>query len=137
MMPSAGHPSSSGGEPLDPPVWVVDLRTHAGGTDEASAVTSLAPEENVALVAVLHDELAEPLLLPIEPTRDLRRLDAIGRLFRFAVERGERIPAVAVRYGEPYERALAFERRLPRWAYEGVETRELPAALARVLSPRT
>ncbi len=89
-------------------------------------------------VALLHDANDEPLLLPIEPTRDPRLLDALGRLVRFAALTGERIPSVAVRYGAPYERALVFERRLPRWAYEGIsrdQARALPRPIARVLGP--
>lgn len=114
-------------------MWVVDLREPSSGAAVPPDET-LAPDETISLVAVLHEGLSEPLLLPIEPTRDRRLLDAIARLLRFAVEHEERIPAVAVRYGDAYERALAFERRLPRWAYEGMDARGLPADLARVLS---
>jgi hypothetical protein len=120
---------------LNRPVWVVDLSTD-GGSAPPTPEDALAPGEMIELVAVLHDELDAPLLLPIAPTLDLRLLDAIARLLRFAVEHGERIPAVAVRYGSEYERALAFEKRLPRWAYEGTDRRDLPSALARVLGPR-
>jgi len=120
----------------DPAVWVVDLRT-ARDTDVApTADEPLEPSETIELVAIIHDASETPLLLPIEPTHDRRLLDAIARLVRFAVARGERIPAVAIRYGDEYERALAFERRLPRWAYEGVAARDLPSELAGALGPR-
>lgn len=115
-------------------MWVVDLRTSRGAGAAQPIDDALDPSETIELVAILHDESPAPLLLPIEPTRDRRLLDAIARLVRFAVARGERIPAVAIRYGDEYERALAFERRLPRWAYEGVA--DPPSELARALGPR-
>lgn len=121
---------------LDRPVWVVDLRTARDTGASPPMDEPLDPGESVELVAILHDGSPAPLLLPIEPTRDRRLLDAIARLVRFAVARGERIPAVAVRYGDEYERALAFERRLPRWAYEGVTAPDLPSELARALGAR-
>jgi hypothetical protein len=122
----------------DRPVWVVDLRTQPEGASAApTRDEALGPSEAIELVAILHHESEAPLLLPIEPTRDRRLLDAIARLLRFAVARGERIPAVAIRYGDGYERALAFERRLPRWAYEGVDARDLPSELERALGRRS
>lgn len=136
---------------LDPPALVVDLRARALARDRAALEEReeapplptdepLEAHEVVAWIAVLHDASDEPLLLPIEPTRDRRRLDAVARLLRFAVMRGERMPEVAVRYGEEYERRLAFERRLPAWAYDGVDprvARALPEPLRRVLSARS
>jgi len=120
----------------DPPVWVVDLRT-ARDTEVGPPVDeALDPSEAIELVAIIHDASETPLLLPIEPTRDRRLLDAIARLVRFAVAHGESIPAMAIRYGDEYERTLAFERRLPRWAYEGVAAPNLPSELARALGPR-
>lgn len=130
----------------DEPVLVIDLRSATLAADRDALGGSPAPDvpddepltedETIAHVALLHDASDAPLLLPIEPTRDRRWLDALARLIRFAVLRGERVPSVAVRYGTEYERSLAFERRLPRWAYEGIDTRHLPPEIARALGPR-
>lgn len=131
----------------DEPVLVIDLRSAALAADrDALASSARAPNvpddepleegETIARVALLHDASDAPLLLPIEPTRDRRWLDALARLIRFAVLRGERVPSAAVRYGTEYERSLAFERRLPRWAYEGIDAPHLPPAIARALGPR-
>ncbi|HJL20041.1 MAG TPA: hypothetical protein RMH99_30530 [Sandaracinaceae bacterium LLY-WYZ-13_1] len=133
----------------DPPVLVVDLRSEALGEDrralgEDRAAPAPPPDapleasETVDRVALLHDGDDEPLLLPIEPTRDRAELDALARLIRFAVVRGERIPTVAHAYGGERERRLLFERRLPGWALDGLapaDLAKLPAALRRALGP--
>lgn len=119
----------------DRPVLVVDLRSRALDEDRAGEGGAslppdapLEPDETIDTVALLHDGSDAPLLLPIAPTRDRRFLDALARLMRFAVLRGERIPRVAVLYGSEYERSLAFERRLPAWAERGIDA-PLPPAL--------
>ncbi len=128
---------------LDRPVFVVDLREAALAEDRAALERNeqappLAPdepldaEEAIDTIAVLHDESETALLLPIEPTRDRRLLDAIARLLRFAVLHGKRMPEIAVLYGNEYERTLAFARQLPRWAYDGVDV-TLPVVLRRTL----
>lgn len=126
---------------LDRPVLVVDLRAPSLAEDREEARAPALPEdetieegESIDAVALLHDASDAPLVLAIEPTRDRRLLDALARLMRFAVVRGERIPTVAVRYGSEYERSLVFERRLPPWAYDGIDA-ALPPAL-RVLQRR-
>ncbi|AKF04160.1 hypothetical protein [Sandaracinus amylolyticus] len=70
-----------------------------------------APSEPIARVVLLVDDVA-PIVLPIDATDDARWLDALARLVRFAVLRGETVRDVASRYGEAYERAMV----LPRWA---------------------
>lgn len=132
----------------DAPVLVVDLRERARADDRAAlggappplpADEPLEAHERVDTVAVLHDGSDEPLLLAIEPTRDRGELDAIARILRFAVLHGARMPEVAVTHGGEQERSMAFERRLPRWAYEGIDRRRaraLPPALRAVLAPR-
>lgn len=90
-------------------------------------------EEAISQVALLPRD-GPPVLLPIPATEDARLLDALARLVRFAVMLGEPILAVAERYGGEYERALAREGRLPRWAIEGVRE-PLPPSLA-ILGPR-
>jgi hypothetical protein len=98
------------------------------------------PERPIRWMALIYDEAEDPLLLPIEPTRDVCLLDALARLLRIAVLSGERISSVAINYGEELERTLAFERRLPAWAYEGIEARRashLPEPLRTVLGPLT
>jgi len=132
-------------------VYVIDLTTHeldrtaheidGGGPDPASR-PSLPPEPPapIGLVALLIDGWDEPLILPIEPTRDVRFLDALARLLRIAVLAGERVPSVAVNYGEEYERSLAFSRKLPDWVYSGVDKRNakaLPPEVRLVIGPRS
>ena len=131
----------------DEPVFVVDLTEatmEACGEEirrgaEAPSAPSLpeAPDEPIRTVALVVDD-SDPVLLAIEPTRDVVLLDALARLLRIAVLSGERVPAVAVGYGDELERRLAFERRLPAWVYDGVEprvARRLPRALRAVLGP--
>jgi len=131
-------------------VFVVDLTTaeidrvsqeiDAGGPRPGSAPPLPdEPPSPVAQIALLIDGWDEPLLLPVEPTRDVVWLDALARMLRIAVLAGERVPAVAVGYGDVLERALAFERRLPEWAYSGVDPQtavRLPPDVRRVLGPR-
>jgi hypothetical protein len=115
---------------LDRAVFVVDLRSETLREDREALdrrVELTAPEDELALdepidtLALLHDGTDEPLLLSITPTRDRDELDAIARLMRFAVLRGERMAKVAIEYGGELERRLAFERRLPAWAYDGID----------------
>jgi hypothetical protein len=130
-------------------VFVVDLTTaeidrvsqeiEAGGARPGPPPLPPAPASPVARLALLIDGWDEPLLLPVEPTRDVAWLDAVARMLRIAVLAGERVPAVAVNYGDVPERALAFERRLPEWAYLGVDeeiSARLPTELRVVLGPR-
>lgn len=108
--------------------------------DVASQPLPEPPPHDVRHVALLLDDREEPLVLPIAPTRDVVLLDALARLLRIAVLAGERVPAVAIEYGEELERRLAFERKLPDWVYEGVEpdvAAELPVEVRRVLGPKT
>lgn len=133
----------------DRPVLVVDLRGPALEEDRRALEGGRPPEtppdeplrggERVDLVALLHDGSERPLLLAIGPTADRTYLDAVARLLRFAVLRGERIPKVAADWGSEYERRLAFERRLPEWAYIGLadgDLRDVPPAVRKVLGPR-
>ncbi|UJR83321.1 hypothetical protein [Sandaracinus amylolyticus] len=83
------------------------------------------PGEPITRVVLLVDEGA-PVVLPIDATDDVRWLDALARLVRFAVLRGETVREVAQRYGEPYERAMA----LPRWELDAVR---LPERVRRAL----
>jgi hypothetical protein len=116
---------------LDRPVLVIDLR-------ETLAAAAQSPpdeviDEPVELCAIVHDALPEPLVLPLPSGLDREELDAIARLVRFAVERRERIPNVAIAHGGELERRLAFERRLPKWAYDGLDRMppELEATLGK------
>lgn len=129
-------------------VFVVDLTTDeieriADGIDDDSPTEPKTlpptPPEPIGTVALLLDGWEEPLLLPVEPTRDVERLDALARLLRIAVLAGERVPTVAVEYGDELERTLIFERKLPGWVYDGVAPEvavTLPPEVQRVLSPR-
>jgi hypothetical protein len=130
-------------------IFVVDLTAaeidrasreiDAGGPRPPPPELPDAPPSPVSRMALLIDGWDEPLLLPIEPTLDVAWLDAVARLLRIAALAGERVPAVAVNYGEVLERTLAFERRLPEWAYTGVDdatSARLPPELRVVLGPR-
>lgn len=133
----------------DRPALVVDVRTPALDADRRASASGepqraspadveLVEDEAIDVIAVLHDGSDAPLLLPIAPTRDRAWLDAVARILRFAVLRGERMPTVATAYGGALERRLAFGRRLPAWAYEGIDDtalRRAPPALRRVLAP--
>jgi len=132
----------------DRPVFVVDLRA-AAMEESAAEVVDRRDEDGprslpeppllpIDQVALLVDGRDEPVLLSVEPTRDVELLDALARLLRIALLSGERVPAVAVEYGDELERRLAFERRLPAWVYDGVRPAvalRLPAALRSVLGP--
>jgi hypothetical protein len=136
--------ATNAGEAL---VYVVDLRARA--IDEAARVSRdepagpppsppPSPASDVRAVALLLDGRNEPLVVDVPPTRDGRLLDALGRLLKIAVLAGERVPSVAVTYGEEYERTLVFERRLPRWVFDGLDGRTadaLPPEIRRVLGP--
>lgn len=134
----------------DEPVFVIDLTSaelarcaaEMQGSQELLDERPLPepPDQPIRVVALLAEGLSEPFLLRIDPTRDVLYLDALGRILRIAVLSGERMPTVAVEYGEELERKLAFERRLPSWAYEGIErglARRLPEDLRAVLAPKS
>jgi hypothetical protein len=132
------------------PVFVIDLT--AGAIEEAAARSSETterapppsalperPAKPIGQVALLIDGWPEPLVLALAPTSEVELLDALGRLLKIAVLSGERVPAVAVNYGDELERRLAFERRLPEWVYEGIDegiARKLPPAVRKVLGPK-
>ena len=130
-------------------VFAIDL-TDAGLAELSSVVSGAAepreppplpdpPAAPIRTVALLFEAGEDPLLLPVEPTRDVAALDALGRLLKVAVLSGRRLPAVAAEHGEELERRLAFERRLPRWVYDGLEPRladRLPARVRAVLGPK-
>lgn len=133
-------------------VYVVDLTTYeldrtadevegggGGENPDSGAPLPQEPPTPIHQLAILIDGWEQPLVLPIEPTRDVVYLDALARLLRIAVLAGERVPAVAINYGEVYERSLAFERRLPEWVYSGIEAKvaaKLPTEVRLVLCPK-
>ena len=129
-------------------VYVVDLTTteleraeeeiHSKRQLEPPPLPEEPPRE-IEILALLIDGREEPLFLPIEPTRDVLYLDALARLLRIAALAGETLSSVAINYGEAFERSLAFERRLPTWAYDGVDRDvavTLPRELQLVLAPK-
>ena len=133
----------------DEPVFVVDLTrpemercaAEIEGDGEPPEERRLPerPERPVRWLALLIEGWGDPLLLPVEPTEDVVFLDALARIIRIAVLSGERMPSVAVGYGEELERKLAFEQRLPRWAYEGIDpvlAARLPSDVRVVLASR-
>jgi len=123
---------------LDEPVFAVDVTTSSmkrlrarlvDADEERLELGSREPDDPdspISTVAVLYDEQRDPLLLPVEPTRDGELLDAIGRLLKLAVLQGVSMTQVAQRLGGELERRLFFERRLPSWAYDGVDARQVP-----------
>ena len=133
----------------DEPVFVVDLtpremaRCAAEMQDSEEALPERElpdpPERPIRWLALLLEGRDEPLCLPVEPTRDVQLLDALGRILRIAVLSGERMPNVAIKYGEEAERKLAFEKHLPSWAYMGIDAataRTLPDGVRAVLAPK-
>lgn len=103
-------------------VFVIDLRAAAMAevAREVEAAKAGAfvprvlpdePEAPIETVALLVDE-GGPLLLPIAPSRDVRWMDALARLVRFAVLHRQSVTEVAARYGHAYERSMS----LPAWA---------------------
>lgn len=98
------------------------------------------PEAPIAAVALLVGAgEGEPFVLPIEPTTDVRWLDALARLVRFAVLRGATVEEVATQYGEEYERALVGGGRLPGWALGALDAptaARLPETVRRALRAR-
>ncbi|MGZ5969866.1 MAG: hypothetical protein ACXWP4_19475 [Polyangiales bacterium] len=109
-------------------VFAIDLRRSA--MDEAARElvedTETArelpevPQKPIRHVALLVDESDMPVLLPIAPTRDVRFLDALARMLRYARLLGLGVLEVAERHGGAYERALASSGRLPTWAFSGI-----------------
>jgi hypothetical protein len=145
----AQAPSVASVSGADEPVFVIDLRgsTMREVRREVAAARAGAfvprllpapPDEPVRLVALLVDGRAEPVLLPITPTRDIALLDALARLVRFAVLEGLRPAEVARRYGGPLERSLADDGRLPAWAAGDLDAAllgALPKEVQRALGP--
>lgn len=123
--------------------FVIDLRRAAMDevAREVAAASSGAfvprvlpspPEGAIATVALLVDGADAPVLLPIAPTRDVRYLDALARLLRFAVLRGAPVREIARAYGTDYERSL----ELPRWSrgeLDAAARSRLPPAVAAAL----
>ena len=100
----------------DPLVFVIDLRD---GDDHTNGESREAPpvgeSESISWVAVI-DEAGAPTLHEIPPTHDMKYLNALARLIRFADGRGESVRLCAEKYGTRYERRLLFEGRLPTWS---------------------
>ncbi len=134
----------------DEPVFVIDMTEREMAparaafferrSDDPAAPAALppTPPSPISTVALILDGWNDPLLLPIEPTEDVVLLDALARLLRTAVLVKQRVPAVAVEYGDELERRLLFERRLPTWLVSGVDDNvaaRLPSEIARVLAP--
>jgi hypothetical protein len=136
---------------IDEPVFVVDL-TDAEMRQCEAELALLAeggrppvrtlpdePPTPIRWLALVIEGRDAPLLLPLEPTRDVVFLDALARIIRIAVLSGERLPTVAIEHGGDLERSLSFGRELPGWAYEGIDpaiAAGLPHPLRVVLEPR-
>lgn len=135
---------------LEEPIFVVDLTD--GEMERCASAVAQAdrgwgsdrrlpdpPSRPIRWLALVIEGRDDPVLLPLEPTRDVEFLDALARIIRIAVLAGERIPTVAIEYGTELERSLAFERCLPSWAYDGVApdiSARLPRHLRKVLESR-
>jgi hypothetical protein len=130
----------------DAPVFVIDL-THAErartarevraamGGEFVPRVLPQPPDEPVRWVALLLDA-GEPVLLPIAPTRDVRLLDALARLVRFALLQELTGAEVAARHGEVYEQELLARGALPGWTRGELDpeaARRLPPDVRRAL----
>lgn len=112
-------------ETPDEIVFAIDLRRGALDEERDALEHERAPVPHplppvpvrpIRTVALIVDD-ADPILRPIEPTRDVRMLDALGRLLRYSALLGISVTEVAERYGAAYEREVLG--RLPRWAFRG------------------
>ena len=133
----------------DDPVYVVDLTEAALaacraafddanlGTDPAFEGTDPNPQRGpkkrpIRAVAFLTEADADPVLVPITPTRDVMALDAMARLVRAAVVTGVPVAELATRHGDGQLTALYRARRLPAFVY--TPSADLPAWLTALLA---
>lgn len=86
--------------------------------------TKTPTSENAAhpirAIALIFDRNADPVLLAIDPTEDLRMLDALARLMRFALLTERSIATLATEFGDVEMKRMFFARRFPRFVYRGI-----------------
>jgi hypothetical protein len=138
---------------IDDPVYVVDLTPEAlqecraeldQPLDESSEggierELGPAPSRPIRAVALVLDRNADPLLVPVRPTRDVRMLDALARLLRVGMTTGTSVATLATEHGDAYIQRLYFRRELPGFVYEGLPrpARErAPRELTRIFGAR-
>lgn len=77
-------------------------------------------EQDIRAVALVFDWDADPVLLAVNPTRDIEMLDALARLLRAVLLTGHSVAHLATEYGDAKMRRLYFAKRLPRFVYRGI-----------------
>ena len=115
---------------VDDPIFVIDL------SDETMQKAREALDEDVPMVpaselseqadrhlravALVFDWSDDPVLLAMEPTNDLKMLDALARLMRFALLTGHSIARLVTEHGDDEMKRMFFARRFPRFVYRGI-----------------
>jgi len=143
---------------LDDPVYVIELTAaaleacrrdllgvrsegDADGGAAAGRTLEPPPARPVRALALIFAADEDPLLLPIEPTRDMAALDAAARLIRAAAVTGRPLAELATDCGDLQLQRLYFARRLPRLIYQGVspeQARRIPERFRTIVAgPRS
>lgn len=124
-------------ELLDPrePVFVVDLTEPTMANckrdfepAEGASAPPLAPssrplsipKHEVRAVALVFEWQHDPVLLAVDPTRDIEMLDALARLLRATLVTGYSLAHLATEFGDPRMQRMYFSRRFPRFVYSGI-----------------
>lgn len=116
----------------DDPVYVIDLGPADGGTDPHPRTLPEPPKQPIRAVALLIEPGTDPVLIAIEPTRDVVALDAAARLLRVAVATGTPVRTLALEHGDATLVDLYRRHRLPRFVYEGLPV-AVPEAIRRLV----
>ena len=106
----------------DDPVYVIDLGLTdlEAGTDPPPRSLPEPPKQPIRAVALLIEPGTDPVLIAIEPTRDVVALDAAARLLRVAVATGTHVRELALEHGDATLVDLYRHHRLPCFIYEGL-----------------
>lgn len=138
---------------LDDPVYVVDLTPSTMERcrlelDGGAGVATPAPEPRpvreppnrpLRAVALVFDWSADPVLLPIAPTRDLGLLESLARLLRMVLLTERSVAWLVTEAGDEALKRRYFAREFPRFIYEGIPASvrgRLPKVLWEAMGPR-
>ncbi len=78
------------------------------------------PRHEVRAVALVFEWQDDPVLLAVNPTRDIEMLDALARLLRATLVTGHSVAHLATEFGGPAIQRMYFARRFPRFVYSGI-----------------